>query len=335
MSDSSRTRIHVIGTGGTIAGIGLNHLDYTQYAEIGKKFTIEESIDRIPEANSIADVSSENLISVGSPAIGPTEWLELNKRINTLLATNNIDGIVVTHGTATLEETAYFLHLTVHSKKPVVITGAMRQPTSYGTDADLNLLDAIRVAASPDSVGKGVLTLLNNEIHSARDVYKANTLRVETFRANDLGFLGYADSDGKVLFYRSPTRKHTISSDFSVQKFDNLPRVDIVYAYAGSDDMLIEAVRKNNSDGLIISGFGSGILPPAMLEAAAQATKEGLPVVLASRSTAGRTVITPRISKLDLLVADNLHPQKARILLMIGLTTTKDRKVLQQMFTEY
>ena len=335
MSDSSNPRIHVIGTGGTIAGIGLNQLDYTQYAEVGKKFTIEESISRIPEAHTIADLSSENMISVGSPAIGPAEWMDMNKRINTLLDSNSVDGIVVTHGTATLEETAYFLHLTIQNKKPVIVTGAMRPPTSYGTDADLNLLDAIRVAASPNAVGKGVLTILNNEIHSARDVYKANTLRVETFRANELGFLGYADSDGEVLFYRAPTRKHTVFSDFDVRKLDELPRVDIVYAYAGSDDMLIEAVRKNNSDGLIVSGFGSGTLPPTMMDAAARATRDGIPVVLASRSTAGRTVITPRISKLELLVADNLHPQKARILLMVALTITKDRKLLQQMFAEY
>ena len=123
--------------------------------------------------------------------------------------TADIDGVVVTHGTATLEETAYFLHLTVKSRKPVVITGAMRPPTAFGTDADLNLMDAIRVAATPDAINNGVLTVLNNEIHSARDVYKANTLRVETFRANEMGFLGYADSDGEVLFYRAPTRKHT------------------------------------------------------------------------------------------------------------------------------
>jgi len=327
--------IHVIGTGGTIAGIGPDRLDYTQYAELGKKFSIEQSLDRISEINALADIQSEDMISVGSPAIGPKEWLQLSKRINTVLNSTNVDGVVVTHGTATLEETAYFLHLTVKSKKPVVITGAMRPPTAFGTDADLNLIDAVRVAASPHATDKGVVTVLNNEIHCARDVYKANTLRVETFRANELGFLGYSDSDGEVLFYRSPLRKHTHATDFDVETLSELPRVDIVYAYAGSDSLLIDAVRQNKSDGMVLTGFGSGTLPPIMLETGAETTQEGIPVVLASRSTAGRIVITPRITKLGFLVADNLHPQKARILLMLGLTITKNHDILQEMFMVY
>ena len=331
----SKPRINIIGTGGSIAGIGLHRFDYTQYAELGKKLTIEQSLDRIPEANDIADIQSENLISIGSGAIGPTEWLRLSHRINNLLKTEDIDGIVVTHGTATLEETAYFLQLTIKSKKPVVVTGAMRPPTAVGTDADLNLIDAIRVATSPEAVGKGVLTVLNNEIHSARDVQKANTLRIETFRANELGFLGYADSDGQVVFYREPTRRHTSSSAFEVDDITDLPRVDIVYAYGGSDSLLIDAVRRNHSDGMIMTGFGSGTFPPKMLGAGAEAVKEGIPVVLASRSTAGRTVITPRVTTLGFIVADNLQPQKARILLMLGLITSRNNKILQQMFMEY
>ena len=331
----SKPRINIIGTGGSIAGIGLHRFDYTQYAELGKKLTIEQSLDRIPEANDIADIQSENLISIGSGAIGPTEWLRLSHRINNLLKTEDIDGIVVTHGTATLEETAYFLQLTIKSKKPVVVTGAMRPPTAVGTDADLNLIDAIRVATSPEAVGIGVLTVLNNEIHSARDVQKANTLRIETFRANELGFLGYADSDGQAMFYREPTRRHTSSSAFDVDDITDLPRVDIVYAYGGSDSLLIDAVRRNHSDGMIMTGFGSGTFPPKMLGAGAEAVKEGIPVVLASRSTAGRTVITPRVTTLGFIVADNLQPQKARILLMLGLITSRNNKILQQMFMEY
>lgn len=331
----SKPRIKIIGTGGSIAGIGLHRFDYTQYAELGKKLTIEQSLDRIPEANDIADIRSENLISVGSGAIGPTEWLQLSHRVNNLLKTETLDGIVVTHGTATLEETSYFLQLTIKSKKPVVVTGAMRPPTAVGTDADINLLDAIRVATSPEAVGKGVLTVLNNEIHSARDVQKANTLRIETFRANELGFLGYADSDGQVLFYREPTRRHTSSSAFDVDGITDLPRVDIVYAYGGSDSLLINAVRRNHSDGMVMTGFGSGTFPPDMLDAGSEAVKEGIPVVIASRSTAGRTVITPRVTRLGFIVADNLQPQKARVLLMLGLTTTNNHKILQQMFMEY
>ena len=331
----SKPKIYVIGTGGSISGIGPHRLDYTEYAEIGNKLSIEESLERVPEVEEIADIQSENLISVGSTAIGPKEWLLLSRRINDILSTGDTDGVVVTHGTATLEETAYFLHLTIKSRKPVVITGSMRPPTSVSTDADLNLIDAIRVASSSDAVGKGVLTVLNNEIHSARDVYKASTLRVETFRANELGFLGYSDSDGKVVFYRSPTRKHTTSSDFDIDKLTDLPRVDIVYAYSGSDSLLIDAVRHNHSDGMVMTGFGAGTFPPAMIDAGAQAVREGIPVVVSSRSTAGRTVITPRSTKLGFIIADNLHPQKARVLLTLGLTVTDNYDILQQMYLEH
>ena len=229
----------------------------------------------------------------------------------------------------------YFLHLTVKSNKPVVVTGAMRPPTALSTDADLNLLDAIRIAGSSEASGKGVLTVLNNEIQCARDVTKSNTYRVETFRPNELGFLGYADSDGQVVFYRTPVRKHTTATPFDVDNVSSLPRVDMVYAYAGADGLLVDAVRNNRSDGLVMAGFGAGAFPPAVAEEAAQAVREGLPVVLASQATAGRVIMTPRKQEQGFMVCDNLSPKKARILLMLGLTITSDRQQLQRMFMEY
>ena len=277
-----------------------------------------------------------DLGSVGSTAIGPPEWLNLSGRIKDIFAREaDVAGVAVTHGTATLEETAYFLHLTVRSSRPVVVTGAMRPPTAMSTDADLNLLDAVRIAASPDAVGMGVLTVLNNEIQCARDVVKSNTFRVETFRPNELGFLGYADSDGKVVFYRKPTRKHTTSTPFNVDEVRELPRVDVVYSYAGDDGLLVRAVRKNRSDGLVLAGFGGGTYPPAVVEAAAQAASDGMPVVLASRATAGRVIMTPAKERQGFIVCDNLLPQKARILLMLALTLTQDRGEIQQMFYQY
>ena len=333
---TARPTIRIIATGGSIAGVGPNRLDYILYPELGEHLTIEQSLERIPEAGDIAQVRSEDLVSVGSTAIGPPEWLRLAQRINQVFREeNDVAGVAVTHGTATLEETAYFLHLTVKSAKPVVVTGAMRPPTSLGTDADLNLLDAIRVAACPEAGGKGVLTVLNNEVQCARDVTKANTFRVETFRPNELGFLGYADSDGQVVFYRAPLRKHTTDTPFDVSGLSALPRVDIVYAYAGADGLLVEAVRHNRSDALVLAGFGGGTFPPAMTEAAAEAVREGIPVVLASRATAGRVVTTPKKEEQGFIVCDNLLPQKARILLMLGLTITQDRAALQRMFFEY
>ena len=318
---SAKPIVRIVATGGSIAGIGPDRMDYILYPELGKHLTIEESLERIPEVAEIATVRSEDLISVGSTAIGAEE--------------TDVTGVAVTHGTATLEETAYFLHLTVKSAKPVVVTGAMRPPTSLGTDADVNLLDAVRIAACPDAGGKGVLTVLNNEIQCARDVTKSNTFRVETFRPNELGFLGYADSDGQVVFYRAPLRKHTTETPFDVAGRTSLPRVDIVYAYAGADGLLVEAVRNNRSDGLVLAGFGGGSFPPAVTHAAAEAVQDGMPVVLATRATAGRVVTTPQKEKQGFMVCDNLLPQKARILLMLGLTVTQDKAQLQSMFYEF
>lgn len=328
--------VKIIGTGGSIAGIGPDRLDYILYSELGGHLTIEQSLARIPELSGIARIEAEDLISVGSTAIGGPEWLRLSNRINRIFSEEpDVAGIVVTHGTATLEETAYFLHLSVKSAKPVVVTGAMRPPTSLGTDADLNLLEAVRVAACPEASGKGVLTVLNSEIHCGRDVTKSNTFRVETFRPNELGFLGYADSDGQVVFYRTPVRKHTVDTPFDVSQLSAVPRVDIVYSYAGADGLLVDAVRQNGSDGMVLAGFGGGTFPPAVIDAAATAVREGMPVVLASRSTAGRVVTTPLKQQQGFMVSDNLPPQKARVLLMLALTVTTDCSEIQQMFYEY
>lgn len=336
MADSL-PNVRIIATGGSIAGVGPNRLDYILYPEWGAPhLLVHESIARIPELKEIAQVQGEDIVSVGSTAIGPTNWIGMSQRINKLLAEDkDLSGVVMTHGTATLEETAYFLHLTIKSSKPVVITGAMRPPTALGTDADLNLLDAVRIAASPDAVGKGVLTVLNNQIHSAREASKANAFRVETFKPNELGFLGYADSDGKVVFYRSVTRGHTTATPFDVSKVQDLPRVDIVYAYAGADGLLVDAVRKNRSKGLIVVGFGGGTYPPAVVEAAAQAVNDGIPVVLATRATSGRVVMTPKKQERGFIVSDDLQPQKARILLMLALNMTNNRDEIQDMFYQY
>ena len=333
---NDRPIVRVIGTGGSIAGIGPDRMDFILYPEIGDHITIQQSLDRVPEIQDFAEVRSEDLVSVGSTAIGAAQWLGLARRINAIFKDEtDVAGVAVTHGTATLEETSYFLHLTVKSQKPVVITGAMRPPTALSTDSDLNLLDAVRTAASPDATGLGVLTVLNNEIQCGRDVTKASTFRVETFRPNELGFLGYADSDGKVVFYRAPLRRHTVDTPFMVDDMTDLPRVDIVYAYAGADGLLVDAVRNNRSDGLVLAGFGGGTFPPAVVKAAVKLVDDGIPVVLATRSTAGRVVTTPKKEEQGFLVSDNLLPQKARILLMLGLTVTKDPHELQQMFYDY
>jgi len=333
---AQRPTVYVVATGGSISGLGPHRFDYILYPELGQRLSIEEMLARIPEVNDLAEIQAENLIRIGSGSIGPTEWLQLAQRINALLSTAHPpQGVVVTHGTATLEESAYFLHLTVKSERPVVVTGAMRPPTAVGTDADLNLLDAIRLAACPDAAGRGVLTVLNNEIQSARDVTKTNTFRVDTFSSRDLGLLGYVDSDGQVVFYRNITRLHTAATPFDMRGRETLPRVDIVYAYGGADGVQIDALRQHGTDGLVLAGFGGGSYPSAFLDAGKHAVQAGIPVVLASRSTAGRVIMTPQKASAGFIVSDDLLPQKARILLMLALSMTRDRQTIQELFYQY
>jgi L-asparaginase len=333
---AARPIVHVIATGGSISALGPHRLDYTLYPEIGRRLTVEEMLARIPEASQVAEVSAENLLRVGSSSIGPAEWLQLAERIHALFgAAPPPQGVVITHGTATLEETGYFLHLTVKSDRPVVLTGAMRPPSSLGTDADLNLLDAIRLAASPHAAGRGVLAVLNSEIQSGRDVTKAHSFRVDTFDSRDFGCLGYVDADGQVLFYRDVVRPHTAATPFDVRGSRTLPRVDIVYAYAGADGVLIDALRERGTDGLVLAGFGGGTYPAAFLAAGERAVQAGIPVVLATRSAAGRVVMTPKKAAAGFIVSDDLMPQKARILLMLALGITRERAGLQEMFYRY
>lgn len=327
-------KVHILGTGGSISGIGPHRLDYTLYPDSGKKLTVAELLARMPEARELAELSGEDVLQVGSPSIGPAEWLQLHKRIEALFA-GRTAGIVITHGTATLEETAYFLHLTVKSERPVVITGAMRPPSAVGTDADLNLLDAIRLAASPEAAGRGVLTISNQEIQSARDVTKSNAFRVDTFDSRDFGVLGYVDSDARVLFYRSVTRLHTSATPFDVRGRKDLPRVDIVHAYAGADGVLVDALTERRPAGMVLVGFGGGSYPAAFLDAGRRAVKAGIPVVLATRSWNGRVVATPKKDADGFIVCDDLMPQKARILLMLALTVTQERSAIQKMFYQY
>ena len=333
---ASRPLVHVLATGGSISGLGPHRLDYTLYPELGRRLDVEQMLARIPEAAQIAEVKAENLLRVGSSSIGPAEWLQLAQRIDALLSGSQPPaGVVITHGTATLEETGYFLHLVARSERPIVLTGAMRPPSALGTDADLNLVDAIRLAACPDAAGRGVLTVLNSEIQSARDVTKTNAFRVNTFDSRDFGCLGYVDADGQVLFYRDVTRLHTSATPFDVRGRQTLPRVDMVYAYAGADGVLIDALRERGTDGLVLTGFGGGTFPGAFLEAGKRAVQAGIAVVLATRSSAGRVVMTPEKADAGFLVSDDLMPQKARILLMLALGITRERHAIQEMFYRY
>ena len=336
MINGKKPRVYVVGTGGSISFIGDYRTDFVNYSYSNKHLTIQEMLERVPEVNDFADVVSEQLINVGSTDVNPTHWLQLSKRINQIFKEDpEADGVAVTHGTATLEETAYFLNLTIKSAKPVVVTGAMRPPTGLGTDSDVNLLDCVRVAAAPGSVGRGVLTVLNNEIQAARDVTKTNSYRLETFRSNELGLLGYADSDEQVVFYRTPTRAHTLDAEFDVDSIAELPRVDIAYAYAGADDLVVNALADASVPGIVAAGLGSGGSSPQYMRGLKAAMQRGAKVVIASHTGNGRVMLSRRFKEEGYIVADNLAPKKARILLMLALTLTDDPGEIQRMMLTY
>ena len=332
----SKPRVYVIGTGGSISCIGESRLDLLNYGYADRHLTIDEMIARIPEVNDIVDIRAEQFLNIYGGDLAPPQWLQLARRIERIFRDDaDAAGVVVTHGTSTLEETAYFLNLTVRSARPVVVTGAMRPPTGLGTDADINLFDAIRVAASPEAAGKGALVVLNNEIQAARDVTKTNTSRVETFKSGELGFLGYADADGKVVFMRAPARAHTAVSEFDIDKISAAPRVDIAYAYAGADGVAINALVSAGCAGIVSAGLGSGSAPRAYLDALLAAHARDVCIVMASQVGNGRVMAKRAFTDKSFLVADNLAPKKARILLMLAIAQTREPAEIQRMMLTY
>jgi L-asparaginase len=324
----AKPKIHVIGTGGTISGAAAERIQISGYK--AGTFKIADMLAEIPELAEIADLTSEQPVNVGSGNIGSKELLSIAKRINTLCAEQpDIDGFVVTHGTSTLEETAYFLDLTVLTEKPVVVVGSMRPWTGLSTDAHLNLYNGVRVAACPESRRKGVLVVLNDEINAAREVTKADTLRVETFTSREHGFLGYADPD-KVVFYREPLSRHTYKSEFDISKVETLPRVDIVYGYQDGSRAPVEALVTAGVAGIVTSSTS-----PEMSGALKEAVARGVKIVGSDRKGSGRVMPSATRLQNGTISGDNLRPQKARILLQIALTQTQDNAELQRIFNEY
>jgi L-asparaginase len=332
----AKALVKLIGTGGSISLQGRDRLDFTEYGYSGRHLTIEQMLARVPGVERFARVEPEQFENVASPEIGPPHWLELAKRVNRIFREEpDVAGVAITHGTATLEETAYFLHLTVKSDRPVALTGSLRPPTGLDTDADPNLLDCILTAASPEARGKGVLVVLNNEVQGAREVTKTNTYRLEAFQTPHLGFLGYADADHRIVFYRAPTRKHTHQTEFDVDTLAALPRVGIAYSYAGADGLVGRALIQARVDGIVAAGTGSGHGPRDFQLALEEAVAQGIPVVQASHTGSGRVVMVRRRRETGLIVADNLTPKKARILLMCALTVTRSHRRIQEMFEVY
>jgi L-asparaginase len=334
MTNTALPRVAVIGTGGTISSLGASSLDVLDYPDFGQKLTSEALLDRFPETRLVAQPVPVTFRQVGSTAIGPADWLELREVIHRIAREDPaIGGFVIPHGTATLEETAFFLNLTLAVSQPVVLVGAQRPASALGTDAGMNLVNALRVAGCPEARGLGVLVVLNDEIHPARDVVKTSTYRVQTFRSLDYGALGHVDGDGP-HFYRAPLKAHMPDTPFAAREIAALPRVDIIYSYAGADGDLVAAAVKAGAQGLVSAGFAPGTPSPAQQTEFLQAAKSGVVVVQCSRAT-GRIAPRRRLRETGIVAGEDLTPQKARILLALMLTTTRDIAEIQKAFQSY
>lgn len=332
---AARPRVAVIGTGGTIASIGRGPLDVSDYSATGTILAGDALIARVPELAEVADIRVVPFRNIPSTQLGWEEWRAILRLADRLVAEDpGLAGIVVTHGTATLEETAYFLSLTAKVAVPIVVLGAQRPASALSGDGPLNLVNAVRVAASPPARGLGTLVVMNDEIHAAREVTKTSTQRLQTFRTADFGALGHADADG-IHFYRRPLRRVAPETEFDVRRMRALPRVDIAYAYAGADGAAVRAFRAAGAKGLVIAGFAPAGGPPAMMEAVEEAIAAGLPVVMSTRAGSGRVPPLTSLKKRGVLPGDNLTPQKARILLSLALTVTKKPAEIARIFATY
>jgi len=328
-------RIAVIGTGGTISSLGASSLDVLDYPDFGQKLSCEALLDRFPETRLVAEPVPVTFRQDGSTEIGPAEWIELRALIHRIAGDDPaVAGFVIPHGTATLEETAFFLNLTLAVRQPVVLVGAQRPASALGTDAGMNLVNALRVAGSSEARGKGVLAVLNDEIHAARDVVKTSTYRLQTFRSLDYGALGHVDGDG-VHFYRAPSRPHMPETPFARLDPAALPRVDIVYSYAGADGALVDAAVAAGARGIVSAGFAPGSPTPAQRAAFERAARSGVVVVQCSRAASGRVAPRRRLRESGIVAGQDMSPQKARILLMLALSTTSDIAAIQQAFSTY
>lgn len=330
---AQKPNVYILATGGTIAGTGKSAVasGYT-----AGQVAIQTLINAVPQMKDVANITGEQVVNIGSQDMNNEVWLTLAKRINELLAQDNVDGIVITHGTDTMEETAYFLNLTVKSDKPVVLTGAMRPSTAMSADGPLNLYNAVVTAASKQSVGKGVLIVMNGLILSAHGTQKMNTVDVQTFQAPDEGPLGYI-YNSTTYYHSESLKKHTTQSVFDVTNLDKLPKVGIVYAYSNVEADVMDPFLNNGYEGVIHAGLGNGNYHKNIFPQLLKAREKGILVVRSSRVPTGPTTLYDEVddAKYQFVASWELNPQKARVLLMLALTKTHDWQQIQKYFEEY
>jgi L-asparaginase len=328
-----KPKVVIVATGGTIAGAAASQTDagYKSGA-VG----VDILINAVPQLKEIADVTGEQVASIGSQDMNDEVWLKLAKKVNEILAKPDVAGVAITHGTDTMEETSYFLDLVVKSDKPVVLTGSMRPSTAMSADGPLNIYNAVAIAADPAARGRGVLVTVDDDIHSAHDLVKMHTTDVGTMRSGEAGLVG-ATLFGKNTWYRTPSQVHTSKSEFSVAGVNALPRVDIIYAHANMSPDIISSAVQNGAKGLVIAGVGDGNMTTPAAEAVKAAVAKGVVVVRSSRTNGGIIRRNIELSDDDMgtVASMELNPGKARVLLQLALLKTKDPKTIQGYFDRY
>ncbi|ANI59299.1 glutaminase/asparaginase [Pseudomonas frederiksbergensis] len=324
----------ILATGGTIAGAGASAANSATYQ--AAKVGIEQLIAGVPELSQLANVRGEQVMQIASESITNDNLLQLGRRVAELADSKDVDGIVITHGTDTLEETAYFLNLVEKTDKPIIVVGSMRPGTAMSADGMLNLYNAVAVASSKDARGKGVLVTMNDEIQSGRDVSKMINIKTEAFKSA-WGPLGMV-VEGKSYWFRLPAKRHTMDSEFDIKTIKSLPDVEIAYSYGNVSDTAYKALAQSGAKAIIHAGTGNGSVSSRVVPALQALRKDGVQIIRSSHVNAGGFVLRNAEQpddKYDWVVAHDLNPQKARILAMVALTKTNDSKELQRMFWEY
>ena len=329
-----KSNVVILATGGTIAGAGATAASSATYQ--AAKVPVDKLIAGIPEVNDLAKVRGEQVFQIASESFTNEHLLTLGKRVSALAKQDDVDGIVITHGTDTLEETAFFLNLVVHSEKPIVVVGAMRPGTALSADGMLNLYDAVALAAAKDARGKGVLVAMNDEIQSGRDVAKSVNLRTEAFKS-PWGALGMV-VEGKTYWFRAPVKRHTVNSEFDIDGIDKLAPVEVVYGYGNMNDSAYRAFAKHGVKAVIHAGTGNGSVAQQIVPVLQELRGQGVQIIRSARVTGGGFVLRNAEQpddKYNWVVSHDLNPQKARILAAVALTRTQDSKELQRIFWEY
>ena len=326
-------RVKILATGGTIAGA------QPKPGDVGYKagaYDVNVLIKAVPGLDKLANVSGEQVASIGSQDMNDEVWIKLGRRVNQVLANPEVDAVVITHGTDTMEETGYFLNLVVNSAKPVVLVGSMRPATAISADGPMNLFNAVAAAIDPQARGRGVLVVLNDQIHFARETTKTNTTSLDTFVSPNRGLAGFV-LFGKARWFSKPEWKHTAGSEFAGLIPDSLPRVEIVYSYANAGPDFVNAAVAGGAQGIVLAGVGDGNATQPVIDALAAAAKKGIVVVRTSRTNSGAVARNVEVDddKLGFVAGQELNAQKARVLLQLGLLKGRDAKAIQALFEKY